>query len=82
MDDYDRMKTQYDEMKQKQHNREHAEILKKFENLIGIGNRMSNMMFNWSQLENSFTPAERKIMKELYESWDSACNGVTGAKSI
>jgi hypothetical protein len=35
------------------------------------GSLMSNVFFNWSQQER-FTPDERKLMKDLYQRWDSA----------
>ncbi len=45
---------------------------KKVERLREAGDQMSNVLFNWSQREDSFTPAERKLMKDLQEQWDAA----------
>jgi hypothetical protein len=39
--------------------------------IVRIGNRMSNVFFNWSQ-QDRFSPDERRMMKELQKEWDDA----------
>ena len=48
------------------------QAVKALSSLLEVGDRMSNMLFNYAQMNNSFTPAERKLMKELQEQWDVA----------
>lgn len=38
---------------------------------ILIGNKMSNVFFNWSQ-HDRFTPEERAMMKDLQTQWDKS----------
>jgi len=38
---------------------------------ILIGNKMSNVFFNWAQHER-FTPEEKMMMKDLQTQWDES----------
>jgi len=44
--------------------------------LLLVGQKMSNVFFNWSQDKERFTVDERALMKLLQRQWDAAQHSV------